>query len=700
MSFLHDGFFREVVDSMKKVIEKISHRFIEEAKSSPQLLEDMAAMEKYMAESYGERIFIELLQNADDAKSSRITIYDKNGHVFFANDGKPFNQQDIESISRSGASSKKRGESIGYRGVGFKSTTYLTNTIIIHSNGFGFTFSKELCAKKLQISDINKVPTVRIPLLVEDIESEIEEELQKLNKEGYRTVFIFKDARLGLLEEELATVNDGYYLFLNHIQQIQINISMIRRKFKVLRDHQRVCIQEIGHEKKEWYIVENQHNKSVQLGLKLDEQGQIIACEKDEAVFHCYLPSLEPTGYPFKINCDFSTDPSRKHLTWDEKTEAGLKFAAEQLFKTTAETLQEGHEALLPIFSLLEKRESFSKFSNYVSDKFIQLIKKEKWIPLYNGDMIKAIEHKRKPRFLETSEFVWIREHSSMKQLTPIASLQQNSSLENFLESYAKGMYEIPDWITILSEIEFVEEADQTLLGKLYGQLLKSIRSKMLINKEVYTLDTCFIKNDLNQLFIWGSEKGIVYSKSFLAEFLNTLTANDIKWIDYTYKTDFTKEHVPENDRFGSSKKTDSSVFERSLSSIFPSKKKAISKWRAAEYQCIEFEQIQGNQAKDVSKQNLGYDVHSQTKNGEIRYIEVKSISNRNTEISITNNEYTAAHQYGDAYYLCIIYQQDNKLLLEYIKNPLEQLQLEKRVRQWEWVCDEYSGDKFEVDLQ
>lgn len=37
-------------------------------------MEDMAAMEKYMAESYGERIFIELLQNADDANSTKIKV--------------------------------------------------------------------------------------------------------------------------------------------------------------------------------------------------------------------------------------------------------------------------------------------------------------------------------------------------------------------------------------------------------------------------------------------------------------------------------------------------------------------------------------------------------------------------------------------------------------------------------------------------
>ncbi|WLR60156.1 DUF3883 domain-containing protein [Guptibacillus hwajinpoensis] len=684
---------------MKDVIQKISNTFLKEARSSPQLLADMAAMEKYMAESYGERIFIELLQNADDAESNRVNIYEKNGHVFFANDGKPFNQKDIESISRSGSSSKKRGESIGYRGVGFKSTTYLTNNIIVHSNDVGFTFSKELCAERLQISDINNVPTVRIPLYVFDIESEIKREINHLYKKGYETIFVFKNAQFGLLQEELASVNEGYFLFLNHIEKIQIDVSSIRRKFMISREGKQVSIQENAQQNSKWYIIEDPMNKSVQLGFKLDDQGNIIACENEEAVFHCYLPTLEPTGYPFKINCDFSTDPSRKHLTWDEKTEVGLKSAAERLFTTVVEALEKENEVLLPIFLLLNKRQSFSKFSNCLSDQFMNLIKNKKWITLHNGNRITATEHYKKPGFLETSEFLWIREHSLMKQFTPIGSLRKNSILDVFLESFATMKYEITDWITILSEKGFVTQADQALLGKVYGFLLKSIRSKILINKEEISLNTCYIKNDQNELLIWASEKSINYSRTFLVEFQNTLTASEIKWIDETFKTDFLQYQKQPNDNFNLTRKKDSSVFESTLSSFFSSKKRVVSKWRAAEHQCIEFEQMQGNKAKDVSKQNLGYDVFSETKNGELRYIEVKSISNRNAEISMTNNEYTAAHQFGSSYYLCIIYQHDSKLLLEYIRNPLEQLSLEKRVKQWEWICDDYTGDKFEVDI-
>lgn len=56
---------------------------------------------------------------------------------------------------------------------------------------------------------------------------------------------------------------------------------------------------------------------------------------------------------------------------------------------------------------------------------------------------------------------------------------------------------------------------------------------------------------------------------------------------------------------------------------------------------------MQGNKAKDVSKQNLGYDVLSVSPSGIERYILDKSVKSRGTKISITNNKYTAAHIHG-----------------------------------------------------
>lgn len=169
---------------LQQTILKLSDEFLIEAKNSPQLLADMAAMESYMAESYVERVFIEMLQNADDANATSFYVCESAGHVFIANNGKPFDDKDVMSICRSGASEKKRGETIGYRGVGFKSTTHLSTNIYIHSNNATFTFSKSLAAEQLGGVEKSKVPTIRIPFLVESLDLNIEKKNKLFKTKG------------------------------------------------------------------------------------------------------------------------------------------------------------------------------------------------------------------------------------------------------------------------------------------------------------------------------------------------------------------------------------------------------------------------------------------------------------------------------------------------------------------------------------
>jgi len=52
-------------NTFKDTVLNINEQFIKEAQDSPSLFSDMASMESYMAESYNERVFAELLQNAD-----------------------------------------------------------------------------------------------------------------------------------------------------------------------------------------------------------------------------------------------------------------------------------------------------------------------------------------------------------------------------------------------------------------------------------------------------------------------------------------------------------------------------------------------------------------------------------------------------------------------------------------------------------
>lgn len=143
------------MNKLENLIYNLNKKYIEESKNAISLVEDMAAMERYLAESYSGRSLIELIQNADDCCSSRIMITDNDEDIYFANNGKVFSEEDILSISRSGSSTKERGSSIGYRGIGFKSATAISKDIIIHSDDVYFSFSKKYTSEVLGISEKN-----------------------------------------------------------------------------------------------------------------------------------------------------------------------------------------------------------------------------------------------------------------------------------------------------------------------------------------------------------------------------------------------------------------------------------------------------------------------------------------------------------------------------------------------------------------
>ena len=95
----------------------------------------------------------------------------------------------------------------------------------------------------------------------------------------------------------------------------------------------------------------------------------------------------------------------------------------------------------------------------------------------------------------------------------------------------------------------------------------------------------------------------------------------------------------------------------------------------------------------DVAAQNVGYDIEVITKDGTHKYFEVKSVDNIGAPFSMTNNEFSAAVQYKEKYYLAIVNQSDNYIEICFISDPINSLNMTKRVTKWEWYCNSYDGN-------
>src|SRR5690606_13515380 len=137
----------------------------------------------------------------------------------------------------------------------------------------------------------------------------------------------FVHADYSTLLREVEAVTADYFLFLRNINSVQITLQDIQVEGTIKRDRERIVIH-FKNKKSLWYILSNGFT---QIAFALNENEEIIPCHKEEAVFHCYLPTYEASPFLFKINGDFSTDPSRKHITLDEKTKEVIAASAELL---------------------------------------------------------------------------------------------------------------------------------------------------------------------------------------------------------------------------------------------------------------------------------------------------------------------------------------------------------------------------------
>ena len=85
----------------------------------------------------------ELLQNADDAGATDASVEISNGEFIFFHNGEDFTEEQFTSLCRFGFSNKRTLHTIGFRGVGFKSTFSLGNEVHLLTPTLSVAFRKQ-----------------------------------------------------------------------------------------------------------------------------------------------------------------------------------------------------------------------------------------------------------------------------------------------------------------------------------------------------------------------------------------------------------------------------------------------------------------------------------------------------------------------------------------------------------------------------
>lgn len=335
----------QFLDKLKK--EKLIRKIFEETGSTERDAKNTSnALHAIMGDLYTEteRFVFELLQNADDQPEDgemvNVKLKTLEENLLFLHTGKPFTEDDVESISSIGDSTKKKDtEKTGYKGIGFKSVFSDADTVYIDSGNFSFAFDRNSPLYP-EGANMDEIPWQIKPIWEEKYR--LPKEVQKEDLYFFAPVGI----ALNVGSEKIATYNKRisellhkpqFTLFLRNIGEISFE-SKGGETINIKKQVTDSGIVEITSNNitENWitkdYIIDIpletrdaiQNEKLVPAKLKETTKTKIsfavkvedgTICPVHDAVLYTYLPTkVDDFRFEFLVNADFLTTASREQI--------------------------------------------------------------------------------------------------------------------------------------------------------------------------------------------------------------------------------------------------------------------------------------------------------------------------------------------------------------------------------------------------
>lgn len=285
-------------------------RVASRARATCQLLDDQpdlsGAWELLFEQIQNPRFVVsELLQNADDAGATEAKVTLSGSEFVFAHNGEDFNEDQFASLCRFGFSNKRTIHTIGFRGIGFKSTFSLGDAVEVWTPTLGVSFPVKRFIEPQWIHDGRRVTDTQIRV--------------RITNPGAH-----KD-----LTESLAdwTQSPASLLFFNNIRRLSINGRLIERTETKTRIPSVFSVELSGETKQSLYLIRSEEEpfppeakEEIRKARRLKDLADlhIGGCEVEvvlglEGNQHLFvvLPTGEPLALPFSVNAPFLLKPDR-----------------------------------------------------------------------------------------------------------------------------------------------------------------------------------------------------------------------------------------------------------------------------------------------------------------------------------------------------------------------------------------------------
>ena len=347
----------------KKSIEQLIKQTILSYNDKPINIVSDYNREVEIKNDYQGRQIFELMQNADDQFKNekeceiKVKMEIVENKFIIQNSGIPFDINGIESLMNPYASPKKlRLNTIGHKGLGFRSVLNWANSLRIITGDFAVEFSKEYadCQVRELLKDENVLSQIEdkidkdiIPAAILSFPKEIKGQIVDKSYSTKIELDLFPDL-IGKIKAELIALDFRELLFLKHTRKVVINIDNGPDRIieRVVGKGSIYITEKVDKEEKEslWSIYQINgavDNKNYEFAIAYSDNIKIQNELRNKGVLYTFFKTDVKMPFPFIIHATLDLTSDRNKLHKESKYNHKLMDELVKFIGETAKSIAE-----------------------------------------------------------------------------------------------------------------------------------------------------------------------------------------------------------------------------------------------------------------------------------------------------------------------------------------------------------------------
>lgn len=277
-------------------------------------------------------VLSELLQNADDAHATAASVVIEDGELVFSHDGEEFSAEQFESLCSFGRSNKHQLHTIGFRGIGFKSTFSLGDEVRLATPSLSVAYGRRHFTEPVWLERRARPERTEISVRFKDARRrrEFEKSLHSWIESPVSLLFLRNVRSLVLADQELRWVSHGvgpvgdseWFALPGHDDNPYL---LVRSAEAAFPDE---AIEEIREERSMELEGGSAAFPPCSVDVVLGLEGRLFA----------FLPTGVVTKLPFAANAPFIQDPARMKIK-DPETSPTNRWLLGRVGELAAKTM-------------------------------------------------------------------------------------------------------------------------------------------------------------------------------------------------------------------------------------------------------------------------------------------------------------------------------------------------------------------------